>query len=552
MDRNVAMAESSVFDLVIMGGGITGASIAWEASLRGHKVLLLEKKDYGHGTSAATSKLIHGGLRYLARMELGIVRESLRERRFLEENLGHLCFPMPFLMPIYKHSRTPRWKLKIGLWLYDLLSYDRNELSDPDKHLPGHKWLNPDEVANMDPNIPQENLKGAFLYYDVLNKFPQRSNLAFVKSAVNEGAVALNHCEVTDLVVTNDGLNKTLHEIKVIDKITGKSFSVKGKGYINAAGPWADLLMEKIEPENATQIHRSKGIHLVLPKQQSNVTIAFETKDKKHFFLIPWLDYTLLGTTDTPFKGSPDNVDITPEEANDLLSLAAQHYPIKDATILQSYAGLRPLVVDKKTKKGTYELSRKHEIIDHAKQQNITGVISVLGGKWTTSRALAEQTVNYSEKAFHLKSSTSNSLTKKLTGSNYHGRLVDYYTNILQREGLLDTKTLEALLELYGTETEIILEMVKENPELASPIGQMEGLITAQIHFAVFNESAFSLEDLLFRRLNLGNTGEMNPALIKAIAEEQAKCLSWTSEQLNEQLAFFNLQGEKPAVNSLK
>jgi glycerol-3-phosphate dehydrogenase len=550
MDRNVSHAESKIFDLVIMGGGITGASIAWEASLRGHKVLLLEKKDFGHGTSSATSKLIHGGLRYLARMELSIVRESLRERRFLEENLGHLCFPMPFLMPVYKKSRTPRWKLKLGLWLYDLLAYDRNELSDPDKYLPGHKWLTPEEVSNMDPNVPQENLKGAFLYYDVLNKFPQRSNLAFVKSAVKEGAIALNHCEVKDLLVTNDGLNKTLHEIEVIDKITGNTFTVKGKGYINAAGPWADLLMNKIDSENSTQIHRSKGIHLILPKQQSNVTITFETKDKKHFFLIPWLDYTILGTTDTPYKGSPDNVDITAEEANDLLSLASQYYPIKDSTIIQSYAGLRPLVVDKKTKKGTYELSRKHEIIDHAKQQNIAGIISVLGGKWTTSRALAEETVNYSEKAFQLSRKSSISITKKLAGSEYQGRLADYYANIMQKDSLLNGKTIEALLELYGTETKTILEMVEENPELSSPIGQIQGIIKAQIHFAVFKESALTLEDLLFRRLNLGNTGEMNAAVIKAIADEQAKCLGWTIDQLNEQLAFFNLQAEKPAVNS--
>lgn len=537
MRRDLSLAESQVFDLVIIGGGVTGAAIAWEASLRGHKVLLLEKNDFGHGTSSATSKLVHGGLRYLAKLELSIVRESLKERRFLEENLGHLCFPMPFIMPIYKHSKTSKWKIKLGLWLYDMLSYDRNDLTDPDKSLPGHRWLSPKEVAACDPNIPQEDLKGAFLYYDVLNKYPHRSNLAFIKSACQAGAVALNHCEVTGFAIDDEGLSKSIQEVQVRDCIDGRSFAVRAKGYINAAGPWADKLINEADNATGYKIQRSKGIHILLPKQLGNYTVAFETKDKKHFFLIPWLNYTLLGTTDTPCHESPDQVKASKAEIDDLLQVAADHYNLVNKEVMHSYAGIRPLLFDANSAQPTYSLSRKHEIIDHAKQNNISRFISVIGGKWTTSRALAEQTISRAEKLFQLKRTKSTTISTKLVGSHYEGRLADYQSAVLNSQTSVSEVLTQKLLDTYGSETDQILALIDKNPDLATILEQEYNTLKAEVHYAVFYESSLTLDDLFYRRLNIGNLGNFNPKAVQAIAAEQARCLNWSEEKLEMELA---------------
>lgn len=529
--------KNGKFDLVVVGGGVSGAAIAWDASLRGIKTALIEKTDFGHGTSSATTKLIHGGLRYLAKYQFSVVRESLGERRRLLRNMPHLAFPLPFLLPIYKENFTPRWMLKLGMVIYDIFSYDKNELPDPDKFLSNHKWLNREEALKREPHLNAHNLIGAFTYYDALNKFPERANLEYVLSADSRGAVCANYTEAQGITKDHQG---NITGVVVQDNLDPQSepFTIETKAVINSTGPWGEVVTNRFSASSPHKIVLSKGSHFIVPKVNSSA-VAFETKEGRHFFVIPWLDYSLIGTTDREYKKSPDDVHADEGEIEELIKLVNTYLPVnltKDK-ILHTYSGVRPLI-SKKNQSSTYELSRKHEIINHRKTDGIKGFFSVYGGKWTTSRALAQEVLNLVIKEGRFEAFSCKTRNTAVQG----GEIGDTFSHfieqaMLERPANIEEATYKHLAEYYGANYTQVVKLIENQPVLAKRIDPTKPHCMAEIHRAVEAEQCVKLSDFMLRRSTLGNEGCKSKDVLERVAKTMGSLLGWSDKKVKSEIA---------------
>lgn len=289
MQRDIAAMAARRHDLVVVGGGIAGAMIAWDAALRGLSVALVEKEDFGAATTAGSSKLIHGGLRYLANMEFAIVREALRERRIWCAMAPHMVFPLPFLIAVRDGGLASRLGFGAALTLYDLLAFDRNRLDDPDKHLPGHRWLRPAVAAERARILDAANLSGGILYHDCQMHFPERLCLEAIQSAAALGARVANRARATGFAVEReDGGAGRVTGVEVEDTLTGTRATVSGAVVVNAAGPWADAVMARAAGAPARTLVRSKGIHLVVRDLTGGTAVAARSDRHGHVFALPW------------------------------------------------------------------------------------------------------------------------------------------------------------------------------------------------------------------------------------------------------------------------
>ncbi|MBN1470581.1 MAG: glycerol-3-phosphate dehydrogenase/oxidase, partial [Syntrophaceae bacterium] len=392
MDRFIENYANEKFDVIVIGGGITGASVAYEAATRGLKVALLEKNDFSWATSAATSKMIHGGLRYLVNGEIGLVRESLCERRVLENIAPNFVYPWPMMMTHYKKPlKNNKWIVKIGMLVYDALSFDKNFTWDPCKKIPVHKTISKKEVLQQEPHVRAEGLTGASVFCDCVSIFPERLTLAFVKSALAYGAKVSNYARVEGFLM--DG-KKNITGVRAKDLLKDKTYEISGAVTVNCGGPWADLVLglAKSKETGSTTLRRSEGIHIITAKRllSGRYTVGSMTSGGRHFFLIPWRNHTLIGTTDKPFNGNPDDYHVTKKSIMELIEDVNSSFgdgKLSYADVQHTYGGLRPLV-EKETSE-TYTSSRKYEIYDN-KDEGLDGLITVEGGKYTTSRKLAE------------------------------------------------------------------------------------------------------------------------------------------------------------------
>jgi glycerol-3-phosphate dehydrogenase len=368
---------SKSFDVVIIGGGINGAGIARDAAMRGLKVLVIEKGDLGCGTTTASTRLIHGGLRYLEHFEFGLVRESLRERETLLRIAPDLVKPLPIAIPIYKHGKRGRLTIRAGMILYDLLSWG--------KSLPNHRMLSRAETLERWPGLNPEGLIGSALYYDAQVEFPERLVVANVRSAREFSAEVLTQTRVTSFAV-EDGK---------VSAVGFKEQFVEAGVVINAAGPWIDQVLERAPVESPKLIGGTKGSHLVVPPFPTAPTNAIYLEarsDGRPIFIIPWNKLYLIGTTDVRFEGNPDEVRCEPWEIDYLLAetnLAFPNAGLTSESILDTYSGVRPLPAT--GEKNEASITRRHFIREHPRLPNL---LSIVGGKLTTYRSLAEECVD--------------------------------------------------------------------------------------------------------------------------------------------------------------
>ena len=374
------MVRTFPHDVVIIGAGINGAGIARDAAMRGLKVLLIEKGEPGEGTTVASTRLIHGGLRYLEHFEFGLVHESLRERETLLRIAPHLVRPLAITIPIYKQSKRGRLTIRAGMILYDLLSWG--------KSLPRHQMLSRTETLKRWPGLNPDGLVGSALYYDAQVEFPERLVMDNVLSAREFGAEVLTHTRVTNLVV-EDG------------KISGVEFENSQKQFveaavvINAAGPWIDQVLERAPLKSPKLIGGTKGSHIVVPPfpcAPENAIYLEARSDRRPIFVIPWNKLYLIGTTDVRFEGDPDEVRCEPWEIDYLLSetnLALPGAHLTRDSIVDTYSGVRPLPVT--NDKDEQSITRRHFIRQHPQLPNL---LSIVGGKLTTYRSLAEECVD--------------------------------------------------------------------------------------------------------------------------------------------------------------
>ena len=373
---------TSQFDVIVIGAGINGAGIARDAAMRGLKVLLVDKSDIGSGTSSASTRLIHGGLRYLEHFELGLVRESLRERETLLRIAPHLVRPLAITIPIYKQSQRGPMTIRAGMIVYDLLSFT--------KSLPRHRMLSRRATLEQLPGLNPEGLLGSALYYDAQVEFAERSGVGKRAGGNERGTEVYTYARVTNLIVENEDVSG----IEFVRDDGTKQFA-RASVIVNASGPWVDYLLDEVPIESPKLIGGTKGSHVVVGQfggAPANAIYLEAESDKRPFFIIPWNGNYLIGTTDVRFEDDPDKVRSELWEIDYLLAETNRAFPEVRLTcdhVLYTYSGVRPLPVE--GKKDEQSITRRHFIREHPRLSNL---LSIVGGKLTTYRSLAEECVD--------------------------------------------------------------------------------------------------------------------------------------------------------------
>ncbi len=534
MERFIDKHSDGGFDLAIVGGGITGAAVAYDAASRGLSVALVEKQDFGCATSAATSKLIHGGSRYLANYEFGLVRESLRERKTLSNIAPNFVYPQPILVTFYDdRPDSERWVIRAGMTLYDLLSFDKRSTWDKSKQLPNHTMLSATELIRLEPNFRAEGLLGATLFYDCRSLCPERLTLAFIKSAVQAGAQVANYAKVEGFLISG---GKRIRGIRVKDLIGGRELEIAARLVINCAGPWADIILNTITDCGAgAKVKRSEGIHVITRKLVNDHMVACGSKRGKPIFLIPWRGHTLIGLTDSEYAGDPDDYRVTRAAIEELLADASDRLavePVRYEDVRYAYGGLRPLVDDQS--KGTRESSRRYEIYDNA-EQGIEGLITVVGGKYTTSRGLAENALKTVARKLGRELGKCCTAGRHLAGCEIED-LNAFMTGVKGAACGLEERTLDWLGRNYGTEYERVLEIARGDPALAEPL-DADGEIGAQVVYAVREEMARTLKDVILRRTGIGTLGYPGDEVIGRVATIVARELGWDDGRREQEIS---------------
>jgi len=541
------------YDVVVIGGGITGVQVARECAGHGVRVLLIEKDDFGQGTSSATTKYIHGGIRYLENYEFGVVRESLRERRLLTLAAPHLLSQRRFVMPAWRWSKPPTALIGAGVGLYSALGYDHNRGLPRSMRSRLPRWWSPARVAREVPWLDRSDLQGAFVYTDTLNVHPERLLLSLVKSAVADGARAMNHVEAVEFVtepLPNRGGNAiAVTGVAVVDRVGGGHYTVRARTVVNAAGPWMDLVLEQLtrRPGGTSlgvSVRRSKGVHVLcrpLSRGSTMNTVFARAKSGKHVVISPWQDSLFIGPTDTPIDQSPDDVRALEEDVTDLLdtvnsTLNAETAPLTVDDVRDVTVGVRPLIVE--SGKDSYTTSRRHELYNHG-PSGVHNLFSLGGGKWTTARALGEEAARTVLSSAALRGVSTRPFNSRRAGvidgfgwavdpQPFLDEAVDGHTN-----SVLDAATRRHVATLYGTEYPMLLQLAASDPTLGRPVSNDRRCadILAQAVYAVTDEAALELSDIVDRRLTIGTLGEVSRDELQRVADAVAGLLGWSADE---------------------
>ena len=536
-DRSAGILEISrgEFDLVVIGGGITGAGVARDAASRGMRVALVEARDFAEGTSSRSSKLIHGGIRYLENFEFGLVFEALSERRLLFELAPHLVHPLRFVLPLYQGGRVGMFKMGLGMWLYDALSM----FEAPE----AHERLSPAESLERLPLLRGQGLMGSFVYSDAYMD-DDRLTIETLRSAASHGAVCVNHVSAVGALMEEG----RVRGIVCKDALTGERFEVRGRHFVSSVGPWTDELATSLLQTWKKLLRPSKGVHLTFKRDRLPITQAVvmaANKEKRIVFGIPRHEMVIIGTTDTDFPEAPESVTATPDDVRYLLGVAHEYFPGAKLTaedILATYAGVRPLVDDgAETESKT---SREHIIL-----RDPRNVTFVAGGKYTTYRLMAEQTVKAALESFPLEdqirfrlNETKSPLNPLATCEKLDaiGRSV----KALSRESGWSEDAVRFLIGRHGEEA---LELMRYAPSMDSfgeaPKGQPSGeredraIWTAELVHAVRRTMCLNLIDFYTRRSPLFLArADHGLRLIGSLSAAMAHELGWSDDERRAQV----------------
>ncbi len=480
---------SEEFDLLIIGGGITGAGIALDASSRGMKVALIEKNDFASGTSSKSTKLIHGGLRYLKQFDFWLVKEVGSERAIVHKLAPHLVIPEKMVLPLIKGGTYGSWLTSIGLKIYDILA----SVEGDDKR----KMLSKKEALETEPLLPETILEGAG-YYAEYRTDDARLTIEVLKTALNYNTTAINYCEALEFIYKEE----KVRGIKAFDSITNQEFNINAKYVVNATGPWVDELRQINHSKTGKRLHLTKGVHLVFPHKKLPIkhAVYFDVPDGRMMFAIPRGKVTYIGTTDTNFQQDKNKVEVTTTDAMYLISAVNNMFPSINLSlddVQSSWAGLRPLIHEEG--KSASELSRKDEIF-----VSDTELISIAGGKLTGYRKMAERIVDlvckkYNNR-FDVKFDDVSTHNIALSGGKFKNfkEVLNYQNKIFKQIKSDDFTKIDAnyLVYNYGKQTDIILkkftELNEEDPEIR--------LAKAELWFCINNEMTQTPLDFFIRR----------------------------------------------------
>lgn len=515
-------ADSVPFDVAVIGAGINGAGIARDAALRGLRVIVLEQNDLCSGTSAISSRLIHGGLRYLEYGEIPLVYESLRERITLRKIAAHLVSPIRICIPIYASAKRGPLLIRLGMIAYDLLSVG--------KTVPAHDMLSRNEAIESEPGLNKEGLRGAARYYDAQVTFAERLVLENLLAARSAGAEIRTYSKVTAIDIERG----TVTALEYTDSLTGEQHEVATKLVINAAGPWVDRVLGTTGKASKRLIGGTKGSHIVVGKFEGAPQDAYYVEaasDGRPFFIIPWNGLYLIGTTDIRYDGDLAEIRASQAEVDYLLAETNRVFPharLDSDDIHYAYAGVRPL--PRRDKGPESSITRRHIIKKNRKIAR--GLISIIGGKLTTYRNLAEQTVNRLGRTLERKLPECRTQDIKLPGA-YR---LDEARELLESKDELGACGVDRLLSIYGGRAIDLIELANMNPPLQKVIDENQSVLAAEVVFAIREEMARSLTDIVHRRLMLGLNADQGRPLYEIVAAIAADEFGWNENERHSQI----------------
>jgi glycerol-3-phosphate dehydrogenase len=528
--QNLTELENGQFDVLVIGGGVTGAGVALDAVTRGYRVALVEKSDFASGTSSKSTKLAHGGIRYLPEFDFALVHEALVERGLMLQNAPYLVRPLGFVLPIYEGDRHPvgmpfttpggvglNVLLDIGLWLYDLLAGRRN--------IHRHRHLSREKVLQLAPKLVTEKLKEGFIYYDGQTD-DARFTLALIRTASQYGATIANYSEVTSFLTDNG----KVYGVRVHDRLGDRELTIHARHIVNATGVYTEQVDSLTGTESQILVKPSKGVHLVLRREDINIgdsaIVLPETDDRRLLFIVPWKSRVIYGTTDTG-SGDLDHPLVTREDITYLLKYLNRYLNVHltEDDIISSYAGYRPLVQPRSKNSSTARLSRTHAVI-----QSDSGLVSITGGKLTTYRRMAQDTVDVLSKRDNTKPVHP---TQSLPLAGSAGWPVA--KRELEKRGAqlgLSSAVIENLGYCYGTSALVLLDMIEQDASLGEPLVADLPFLKAEVLYACRYEMAMTPSDVLMHRTSIVLEDRRRGLdVVDEVASMMAAELNWSPAQ---------------------
>lgn len=545
MKRNPQSLASQRFDVLVIGAGITGAWTALDCALRGMSVALIDQSDFGAATSAKSSKLLHGGIRYLQQLKFGKVRESAMERAVLHRVAPHLSYFMPFLVPTYNSIRKGKMFMQCGMKLYDLLCAGSSfQQEDGAKRVPSSYTLSREQVCESVP-INDDALTGGVVFYESHMENSERMTLAVIQSATEYGAQVANYTKVKTLYEKNGRVSGAYVE----DLKSNEQFHIEANVVVNAAGPWVSELNNTLSRNTPQKLTTgfSQGSHIVTRQLVNDYAVAFPTQFQgqnvvdrggRHIFVLPWRGHSLIGTSYTPATHL-ENPKITEEEIVQLTGAVNQAMPqasLSENEILHAFTGIYPLH-ENEIRAQVYQGTGEYLLVDHERAENRTGLVSALGAKYTTARKVAEMATNIVAQKNNMTGKRSETANKPLFAADIENLNAFRNDKKKKYENVLTEEQINRLLGQYGTEIDNIIEI--DNRSLVS---KERSNLKAEIIYATRSEMALHLDDVIMRRTGIGTTGVPSKDYLRACADIMANELDWSVSQVDQEVEFVEQQ----------
>ncbi len=551
MNRDLLELDSRRFDLVVIGAGIFGACAAWDAAQRGLSVAIVERSDFGAATSANSYKIVHGGIRYIQHGDLFRIRQSSNERRIFLKVAPHLVRPLPIVIPTYGRGIRGRTALRVGMGLYDVSTADRNRgIGDPERRIPWGRMLNRDEILGLFPGLDRQGLTGGAQFCDGQMYNPPRLVLAFLQKAVEAGALAANYLEATGMLREGERITG----IRCRDALSGETVDVRGRVVLNAAGPYAEQLLERALGLDAVPAETySRDACFVVPRtlldDRCALALQGKTRDPdailsrgaRHLFVAPWRDYTLVGTWHKVYSGDPDQFTVTEEELQAFLDEVNDAYPAVELTLDDISICNAGLVPFGENPEGAVNLRYGHRsrLIDHSKAHGLDNLVTLIGVRFTTGRWEAAKAVDLVFKKLGLDLPPSRTDQMPVQGGE-----IENWSDFLKRAcaeygGYWGESVVTGLARNYGSGLRRICNYVTERPELGARIGETP-TIKAQVVHAIRHEMAQTLGDVVFRRTDIASARYPGRQAIDECAEILRRERSLSSAEMTRQIEVVN------------
>ena len=542
MQRDISLLSGSNFDLVVIGGGIYGACVAWDASQRGLSVALIERGDFGQETSANSLKTVHGGLRYLQDLDLKLVRKMIEERSAYLRIAPHLVQPLPCLTPTYSKLMKSKAAMGFALRLNDLAGYDRNNHLAPDQEIPPSRLVSSEECRRILPGLPQKAETGGALWYDGQVYDTERFTLSIILSAHDAGAVVCNYVEAFELLRRGD----KIMGIVARDGISGEEFEIYSKVVVNAAGPWIEHLFTGFDrPISHSRSKISLAMNIItreviedyaagVPSWPGEKSINGVKPHTSHMlFISPWRNLSIIGTFHTHYRGNPDDFSIEDYDLESIIQEANSAYPGANLDlddIMYVHYGFLPERIE-----GNHpevKLVRKSRIIDHRNEDDLSGLISVLGVKYTTARHAAEEAVDLVFDQLGVKPPACQTHSTAIHGGQI-GEIDEFLTDAHQADGhMLSQDAIDHWVKSYGTCYSQVKNLLPSSAHPSPLALNSKPVFSAQVFYAVREEMAVKLPDVILRRTGIGSTGQPEESILKTAAEIMAAELGWSIDRV--------------------